>query len=165
MEKKIILRTLDKETIETLLQRTGVVLVGWEDCRQAMASLVSHKKSVDIELSKEEFIFLVREAARGYINDCTSHNLRFAEALYEYLLNIMEHKAVITDLLGFLDNIWQDMCCGEYLADGLKRVEVKDIPFGEDKIMKEVRKIYKDVFQASNGYWIFVHRMESIKIN
>ena len=163
MEKKIILRTLDKETIESLLQRTGVVLAGWEDCRQAMASLVSHKKSVDIELSKEEFIFLVREAARGYIGDCTSHNLRFAEALYEYLLNIMNHKAVITDLLGFLDNIWQGIYCGESLADGLKRLYVKELPSSEAQLAKEVRSKYKDVFQGSNKYWVFVNNIYDIE--
>lgn len=178
MEKEIILKSFDEEELGTLLSRVGDSLTRWEDCRAAMVALIKDYASAlnsncSMVLNKDMFVFLVREASFDWQNgigergqdNSTYHNGRFAEALYEYLLGKAKHNVVITDLFCFLDNIGQDMCCGEYLADGLKRAEVKGIPFGEDNTMKEVRKIYKDVFQASNGYWIFVHRMESIKIN
>lgn len=167
MEKKIDIQPISDDLFDQMMRRYGEILAHSSEARDIFWRFVqtwSVKKRpvpciLTAPITKEIFVFLVAEGQ--IISSPTVRNYEFAEALFEFLTSHKKYYIpVITDLVLFLDNLFQEVKFASTPADGLRAVDVQepDIPKDAEAVTNALKKHYDETFHASNGIWIFTHR-------
>jgi hypothetical protein len=167
MEKKIDIHPISDEIFDQMMKRYGEILAHSSEARDIFWKFVQmwtiRKRPTPCiwttPITKEIFIFLVAEGQ--IISSPAVRNYEFAEALFEFLTSHKKYyMPVITDLVLFLDNLFQEVKFASTPTDGLRAVDVQesDIPKDAEAMTKALKKHYNETFQASNGMWIFTHR-------
>lgn len=167
MEKKIDIHPISDDLFDQIMKRYGEILAHSSEARDTFWTFVqtwSVKKRPapciwTTPITKEVFVFLVAEGQ--IISSPTVRNYEFAEALFEFLTSHKEYyMPIITDLVVFLDNLFQEVKFASTPTDGLRVVDVQEpeIPKDAEAVTKALKKHYNEIFKASNGIWIFTHR-------